>query len=114
MAQDTILLATIAANASISNAVDVSGFTIVSGVVMPSTWTPAQITVQGSADGINFYDFYDGMPAVELSINVHPGSIVAINPDRFRCCKAIKIRSGTGAKPVVQTAARQFGVIVNA
>jgi hypothetical protein len=38
---------------------------------------------------------------------------VAIDPDRMRCCKAFKLRSGTAAKPVVQLAARQFGVIVN-
>ena len=44
----------------ISNAVDISTAKAVVGLVMPPAWTPAVITVEGSADGTNFYTMYEG------------------------------------------------------
>jgi hypothetical protein len=112
MKPETVVLATIAANQSLSGSVDLGGSFVI-GLVMPAAWTPAVATLQGSADGTTFYDLYDGMAGSELAFNVKPGTMVNINPNRLRCCAAIKLRSGTGAKPVLQTAARQFTLITS-
>jgi hypothetical protein len=82
------------------------------GLIMPATWTPAVVTVQGSTDGVNFYDLYDGVTAKELSFNLKPGSMAAIVANRMCCFTSIKLRSGTSVLPVTQNLACQFGVIV--
>lgn len=102
--------ATIPARGTITPAVAITGPVV--GIIMPAAWTPAVVTVQGSSDGTNFYDLYDGLTAKELSFNVKPGSMVAIVANRMCCLTSIKLRSGTGAAPVMQSAASQFGIIV--
>ena len=92
--------------------VDLTGATAVVGVQMPATWTPALVTLQGSPDGTTFYDLHDGVPGTELAFNVSLNSIVATDWNRTRCCKAVKLRSGTAAAPVMQNVACQFGIIV--
>jgi hypothetical protein len=108
----TVKPAAFAVNGSLSGIVTIADKTIVVGLIMPSVWTAANATVQVSADGVTFYDLYEGMPAKETMFNVRPGVIEAIDPDRLLCCMALKIRSGTGASPVPQKAVCQFGVVV--
>src|SRR3954468_21817301 len=96
----------------ISPALDISGASAVVGVIMPSAWTPAVVSLQGSADGTNFYDIYDGLNGADLFFNVKPGSFVSVNSNRLRGCVAIKLRSGTPIKKVPQAAARVFGIVV--
>ena len=87
---------------------------IVVGIAMPTeSWIPAVVTLQGSPDGINFYDIYDGVPGDELAFNVAPNTMVMINPNRMRCCQAVILRSGTRKNPVPQTSGvRIFGIVV--
>src|SRR4249919_3905003 len=84
----------------ISNVLDLSGVAAVVGLIMPADWTPAPVTIEGSADGVDFYPMYDGMGSTILSFSVPPGSIIAVRPDRLRCCKAIRLLSGTRNKLV--------------
>jgi hypothetical protein len=108
-----IVTATIAARGTITPAVAITGPII--GIIMPAGWAPAVVvSVQGSADGVNFYDLYDGVTAKELSFNVKQNSMVAISPNRLCCCTAIKLRSGTTSSPVMQPIACQFSIIVQA
>ena len=82
------------------------------GIIMPQSWTAANVTILGSPFGVNFYDLYDGLPGTELMFNLRPGVMVSINPNRLRCCAAIQLRSGTHAAPIAQAAARMFGIVV--
>jgi hypothetical protein len=93
----------------------VTGNTVV-GIAMPTaSWIPAVVTLQGSPDGVNFYDVYDGVTGQELSFNVVPHTMGMINPNRLRCCQAVILRSGTRAAPVPQTSGvRIFGIVVEA
>ena len=114
--QTSILSTNIPARQSLSDPLHFQGATVV-GLVMPiSGWTPAVVSVQGSPLGTNFYDLFDGMPRVnpspELIFSVKPGIMVAINPNRMRCCAAIRLRSGTRDAPIIQAATRQFLIIV--
>ena len=108
----TVKPAAFIARATMSAAVDLTGAAAIVGLVMPATWTPALVSIQGSPDGTTFYDLHDGTPGIELLFNVSPNSIVMINPNRMRCCKAVKLRSGTAAAPIMQNLACQFGVVI--
>jgi hypothetical protein len=96
----------------ISPALDISTASAVVAVIMPAAWTPAVVSLLGSADGTNFYDILDGLTGSDLFFNLKPGSMVSVNPNRLRGCKAIKLRSGTMQKVVPQAASRTFGIVV--
>ena len=105
--------AAFAARATMSGIVDLTGATAVVGLIMPATgWTSAVVTVQGSPDGTTFYDLHDGVPGTELLFNVPVNSLVMLNPNRMRSCKAVRLRSGTAAAPIMQNTACQFGVVI--
>ena len=85
---------------SLSNALDISLVANVVGLIMPPDWTPAVVSIEGSANGTDFYPIYDGMTATDLNGSGqcrHPrfNDGDAINPNRLRCCMAIRLRSGT-------------------
>ena len=91
----------------------ITGKTVVGLVTPDESWRSAVVTLQGSPDGVNFYDFYDGVTGQELSFNVVPNTMVMINPNRMRSCQAVILRSGTRAAPIPQTGGvRIFGIVV--
>jgi hypothetical protein len=96
----------------ISNVLDLSGVAAVVGLIMPSDWTPAVVSIEGSANGTDFYPMYDGMGSIMLTFSVPPGSIIAIRPDRLRCCRAIRLLSGFRGALVPQATPREFGLVV--
>jgi hypothetical protein len=96
----------------ISNIVDISTATAVVGLITPPDWTPAVMTIEGSANGTDFYTMYDGMNSTLLSFAVPPNTIIAINPNRPRCCKAIRLISGVRPNLVPQGLAREFGLVI--
>jgi hypothetical protein len=102
----------IPARASLSEILSLEGVTAVVGIIMPQAWTSANVTILGSPFGVNFYDLHDGLPGTELFFNVKPGVMVNINPNRLRCCAAIRLRSGIHDAPIAQAAARTFGIVV--
>ena len=102
----------IPARESMSEILSLEGVTAVVGIIMPQSWTAANVTILGSPFGANFYDLHDGLPGTELMFNVRPGVMVNINPNRLRCCAAIRLRSGTHNVPIVQAALRTFGIVV--
>lgn len=112
MPTPTVLSLWFGGTTGISNVLDISTAAAVVGIIMPDDWTPAIVTLEGSADGISFYEIYDGTAARELAFNVSPGTMVSINPDRLRCCKAIRLRSGTRDQVVPQDTAREFFIVV--
>jgi hypothetical protein len=96
----------------ISNVVDISAATAVVGLIMPTDWTPSFVTIQGSVDGAEFHTMYDGTRSTRLTFDVPPGTIIAISPNRLRCCKAIRLISGDPNNPTPQGFAREFGLVV--
>ena len=106
-----VVNATIAASGSLSSAVNLGGGTL-AGVIMPSAWTTANITLVGSPDGVTYYDLYD-IYGSEITIVgtawklIPTGDVVSYLP-----ISHLKIRSGTGASAVTQSAERIVGLIV--
>ena len=96
----------------ISNVVDISAATAVVGLITPPAWTSTFVTIEGSADGVTFYAMYDGMGSTRLQFSVPPGAIIALNPNRLRCCKAVRLVSGDRNNLVPQVVAREFGLVI--
>ena len=96
----------------ISNIVDISGVTAVVGLIMPTDWTPAMVTVEASADGETFHTMYEGRNRMIMSFQVPPNMFIAISPNQLRGCRAIRLVSGTPDSPIPQGAPREFGLVV--
>ena len=104
--------AVIANGASLSAAVDVGIDTVVA-IAMPAAWTGASLTFQVKAeDDADFQDLYDEagneveIPAAASRHISLGGSLIY-----FAGAKQIKVRSGTSAIPVNQSAERTLQLI---
>ena len=103
--------ATIASSASLSGAVEISTAPILA-LYIPSGWTTAAMTFQGSVDGGTTYAsvFDDSGVEVQIastSINTAAAQVIvnASVLEKLAGLQFIKIRSGTSGSPVTQTAA---------
>ncbi len=106
------LTATIASGASLSDALDLTGLTVV-GLQMPSTWTAAAITLESSADNATFDDVYDS-EGNELSLTADASRFIPLAPTAMVSYPYLKLRSGTSGTPVNQAATRVITVIARA
>lgn len=105
--------ATIASGQSLSAAVDLR-FRQLIGVIMPSTWTDANVTFQVSVGGTNFFDLYS-FDGTEFTITVAgTPRYFAIDPFEFLMVRYVKVRSGTGGSPVTQAGARSITLVTRA
>lgn len=110
-ASDTIDTTTVAiANgASLSSAVDLGGRKLVA-IIMPSTWTAASLTFQGSVDNSNYFNVYDG--ATERALIVAASYYSAVNIGDWIGFRYLKVRSGTSGTPVNQAGDRVLTLVV--
>ena len=101
-------VATIAAAASLSDAVELNGSDVIR-ITMPDAWTAAEITFQVSDDrGATFRDLYMEW-GFELGAWAEAGiSIEASIFLRLLSIDQIRIRSGTSGAPVAQVAEREI------
>lgn len=106
------LTVTIANGASISGAADLSGTSFV-GYVMPSSWTAADITLQGSVDGNNFFNLYDQFGNEVRHVSA-ASRFIALNPAELACVRHLKLRSGTSSSAVNQGAERIITLVTRA
>src|SRR5438128_2320118 len=101
------LTATIASGAAVSDVLTVWPVSI-SAIVMPSAWTAALFTFQGSFDGANFFDLFNDA-GDEYNIPALVSQAIVLNvPLPF---PHVKVRSGTTGSPVNQGAARSITLI---
>lgn len=102
--------ATIASGASLSGAVSV-GSSALTGISIPSSWTAANLTFQGSFDGVTYFDLYDDS-GIERQVIAAASRHVTVDPTKFIGLTYIKVRSGTAAAAVIQAAARVLNLVV--
>lgn len=96
-------------NGSLSGAVDLGGRKLVA-IDMPSSWTAASLTFQASADGVTYDNLYDG--ATERALTVAASRYLAQAIGDWVGIRWLKVRSGTAASPVNQTAERVLTLVV--
>jgi len=101
---------TIAASGSLSDIGLLGPGVTVVGIVMPAAWTAAPVTFQGSTNGTTFQDLYD--LGTELSVPVDASRYVQVDGNKFDSLRAIRVRSGPSAAPVVQAASRIITLVV--
>lgn len=106
-----ILPAVIAAGESLSSTADLGGLRL-AGIEMPTAWTAAGLTFQGAASNpAGLADLYDGS-GVEVSLSAAAGRFIQVDEERFAGIRWLKIRSGTSATPVNQTAERTLRLVL--
>ena len=101
---------TISGGTSLSPAMAMNN-SFVSGIIIPATWSAADLTFQVSFDGTNFYDLYDGTDGTEVVIKGIAGKALRVAPVDFMGYTYLKVRSGTGATPVNQTGDKLITVV---
>lgn len=113
MAEDrSILTATIASGASVSNTIDCNSRAIL-GFVAPAAWTAAALNVEASVDGTTWATvIYDSLGAAIGSwASLTAGAGYSFDLNGMLPWQYIRLRSGTSGAPVNQAAARAFTII---
>ena len=80
---------------------------------MPAGWDTGALTFQAAGDGVaasvaNMYDS-DGN---EINVAASAGIFIALSPAAFAGVRHLKIRSGTAASAVTQSAERKITLLV--
>jgi hypothetical protein len=96
---------TIPSGQSLSAAIDLAGH-ILSRIEFPDAWTTAALTFQVSNDGVTWRDLYDETGEVSFSSAGANHAIQLGGSYGWWTIRYLKIRSGTSAVPVAQTADR--------
>ena len=106
--------AVIASGQSLSATVELkpqgrSGACTLATIVMPSAWTAANITFQGSVDGQTFGNIYDDSGA-EVVVTAAASRVIVVTASYFWGIRWIRLRSGTSSAPVNQAAQRTISL----
>jgi hypothetical protein len=108
-----ILTATIPINTAISGVVVLGAFSVLI-IEMPAGWDAADMTFQVSSDNSTWRDYYANAAGVltEYKLTGPAASkAYAMPPADFAAAQYLKVRSGTSASPVNQTAARTINLV---
>lgn len=104
--------ATIANGESLSGAIDLGGLRLFA-IRIPSAWTTANLTFQGSIDGGATYNDLKDQDGVEITAVVSAVSdMIILDPVLFSAIPLLKIRSGTSASAVNQGGARTLTLVL--
>ena len=105
-----IVTVTIPAGQSLSSSANLTN-NKVAGILFPSQWTPANMSLQVSDDNVTFYDAYDNQ-GVEILRAVGPLRAVGLDPSLTETALYARLRSGPSINPVPQEAARDLKLLL--
>lgn len=106
----TTTTATIASGGSLSGAIDL-GNNVLCAIIMPSSWNTANITMQASADGTNYFNVYD-KDGTEYTIVAAASRYIVVPVTQVAPIRYIKLRSGTSGTAVTQSNSRAITVVM--
>jgi len=107
MAGSGTATATIAAGASLSDAIDIGPDETVVRLIMPGVWTAAVLTLQASHDGTT-YCVHTDRSGNEYTITAAASKSIGIPPADLIGVRFLKLQSGTSGAVVNQAAARSI------
>lgn len=87
------------------------GAGVVVAVIIPASWTTADLTFKGSVDGVTFANVFEGTGGTEVTAKALVGQYVTI-PNGLRGCPWLIIRSGTSGSAVNQGATRSLTIVI--
>lgn len=109
------ITATIANAASLSGEIDLEGFKL-AAIIMPAAWDAANLTFQASdVSGGTFQNVFDDA-GTETTVTAAVSRSIGMDAamPELAAFRFLKIRSGTSALPVNQTAARTLTLVLKA
>ncbi len=111
--ESQIQTATIEADESLSNSVDISRFSKFA-LQMPSEWTEADISFVSDDDNIGTFLPVKGADGLEIVVEAEASEYVSIDiySSVFEPLHFIKLRSGTASVPIAQESERQIKIIM--
>lgn len=105
---------TIAASESLSGASQNLGEFRILGILMPASWTAADLTFQGSADGTTYGDLYDDV-GNEVGVDAAASRLISLTGAKFdalQACSFVKVRSGPTGAGVAQGGDRSLVLLL--
>lgn len=105
-----VFTASIANNASLSDAVDTGGRPILK-FVLPASVEGTVLTFQVSDNGTDYANLYDEF-GTEVTVTRGSSVAVRVSPAQWAHSRYWKVRTGTAGTPSVQTGANSVGVVV--
>ena len=100
---------TVSNGTSLSPAISIGNGLLV-GIAMSAGWDAASMTFQVSYDGgTTFQEMQSSSAAISFTVAL--GQFIAVDPTLWRGVNTLKVRSGTAATPVNQTADRIINLI---
>lgn len=101
---------TITNGTSLSDAIDLGAATLF-GIQLPAAWTTANLTFQGSTDGVTYANLFDSN-GTEITATVAASQFVVMaTPPQWIGLRYLKIRSGTSGTAVNQAADRTLQIV---
>lgn len=102
---------TVANGASLSNTIKLEGRAL-SGILIPSAWTTANLTFQGAVEddsdaSATYFNLYDAA-GIEMQVVAAASRLVILDPVDFASIRWLKVRSGTSGSAVNQGADRDI------
>ena len=116
--------ATIASGASLSDAINLNSMAPNSlgqtpksglrlfGIVMPSSWTTANLSFQASIDGGTTYVDIMDATGTEYVVTAGTSRFIPVDPTPFSAISLLKVRSGTTGTPVNQSGTRTLTLVL--
>lgn len=102
---------TIASGAALTAGINLKG-RVLAGIIMPSSWTTANLTLQACATEAGTYVDVYSTAGTEYAITAAASRYLAIDITQTRGLNFIKVRSGTTGTPVNQGADRTLTLML--
>ena len=109
----TTITATIAQNQALSGAIDLGSASLLA-IAMPAAWDAAKLTFQASDSLAGTYQNVYDDAGFEVTVTAAAARVIAVDVAALKlgALRYVKIRSGTAAVAVNQTAARTLTLLV--
>jgi hypothetical protein len=96
------LSTTISNGTSLTGTINLGGFRLF-GIVVPSSWTTANLSFQVSTDGGSTWANMQDQQGNEIVAVATMSNCTVLNPVSFAAVQCIRVRSGTSGTPVMRT-----------
>lgn len=98
--------------ASVSDVFEIGSQLSLIAIIMPASWTAANLTFQAAAGaGGTYNNVYDDA-GTELTVTAAASRFISLNPRYYVGMTNIKVRSGTAGTPVAQEASRTLKLVL--